>query len=231
MLAIGRRLPPRLHRRLVISWMAHPRAAIERVAQTPASLRNISGVLHRDRSYSLSTAAVAASLPRHSAECGSTLLEIARPVGGVRWVSGSSWRAAKVKVAHGARMETPAIPSFIGIRYPIVAFRRARSFAAAAAASAEKSLRSYVVPFYLMCNFSPPQLPPAKCIVGGWFLSKRFIHGSGCVNRFIKILQLVYLRQACTIYIHTLRTSFLLITGGILYVCVVDPDAARMCVG
>lgn len=126
-----RRLPQPIHGRFAASWVVHPSAASgHHDAPTPAvrpwSSRQGSSIVHRDRSCRLSTAAVAASSPRQMAGYGSMLLDIARPDGGVRWVSGTSKRFAKVKVAHGARRETPAIPSFIEIRYRAVAARLSR---------------------------------------------------------------------------------------------------------
>lgn len=126
-----RRLPQPIHGRFAASWVVHPSAASgHHDAPTPAvrpwSSRQGSSIVHRDRSCRLSTAAVAASSPRQMAGCGSMLLDIARRDGGVRWVSGTSKRFAKVKVAHGARRETPAIPSFIEIRYRTVTARLSR---------------------------------------------------------------------------------------------------------
>lgn len=125
-----RRLPSRLRGRVVTSWMGHPSAALGRhvapiAAAIPSPSGRFSSILQTDRRYRLSTAAaVAASSPRHSTECGSAWSGIARPGGGVRWVSRTSHRAAKVKVAHGARRDTPAIPSFIEIRYAVLVRRK-----------------------------------------------------------------------------------------------------------
>lgn len=79
----------------------------------------VAGPLHVDDRHRLSsTAGIRQStpLPREHLKHVTAPFGALWDVGGVRHVSSTGRAAAKVKLAHGAKMETPAIPAFIEIR-------------------------------------------------------------------------------------------------------------------
>ncbi|CAM9259184.1 unnamed protein product [Ectocarpus sp. 4 AP-2014] len=95
-------------------WLPERRGEVSHVAQ---ALRKIGAARHlpRERSCCITTGA-AGALSHRQFECRCTFLGKARSGGGVRLLHGISRAAAKAKLGHGARTETPAIPSFIEMR-------------------------------------------------------------------------------------------------------------------
>lgn len=94
---------------------SHPAVGGVSVAPTPRA----AGPLPRDDRYRLSSRAVtycSGWVPQQQTKHARAPFAAAWDVGGVRYVSGTGRAAAKVKLAHGATRETPAIPSFIEIR-------------------------------------------------------------------------------------------------------------------
>ncbi|CAM9222679.1 unnamed protein product [Ectocarpus fasciculatus] len=119
MLLARRRLLPSIRGRLAAPccklWLPQRRdAEASHVAQASREIR-AARHLPRERSCCISTG-TAGALSHRQSECGSAFLGKARSAGGVRLLHGTSRAAAKAKLAHGARTETPAIPSFIEIR-------------------------------------------------------------------------------------------------------------------
>lgn len=103
-----RRLPPNIQGRLASLCCCKPRTPSQRFAVSRMAVRPASCLL-------ASQTPPTARFPRPGLrECASAVLGEVVGLSGVRYVSGKA-----KKVAHGARTETPAIPSFIEIRYQV----------------------------------------------------------------------------------------------------------------
>ncbi|CAM9105762.1 unnamed protein product [Scytosiphon promiscuus] len=120
---LARRKLPANHRGRVAAtccwerWMASNHPSVAGVPAAPA-LSAAGPLARHDRRRLSSTAGsrVSASLPREKPKHLNHPFGAAWSAGGVRYVSSTGRAAAKVKLAHGAKRETPAIPSFIEIR-------------------------------------------------------------------------------------------------------------------
>ncbi|CAM9255833.1 unnamed protein product [Hapterophycus canaliculatus] len=120
MMLAKRKIPPNSRGRLAARccwerWMALDHPALGVVAVAPPS----AGPLPKENRYRFSSPAgtrLSASLLQQRPERVIAPFSAAWNLWGVRCVSSTRRAAGKVKLAHGARRETPAIPSFIEIR-------------------------------------------------------------------------------------------------------------------